>query len=65
MIINTISSNNAKVYEPWHDLISYKDKDGDLNLLIQDVVSNGFAIDLYLDGDGEEKEDIILQICRL
>ena len=50
-----------------HDLIEYNDKDGYLQLFDSGVISNGFERDLYLNGDNEKEDDIILKAvdCQL
>ena len=64
MIINTVSTNNVKLYEPTQDDMKYyDDKDGYLKLLIKDVISNGFEKDLYLRDDDEKKDFSILKVA--
>ena len=66
MLINTISTNKAKLYEPKQDDMKYyNDKDGYLQLLIKEVISNGFEKELYLQNDDGKKQYSILKIYRL
>ena len=66
MIIDITSTNNARLYKPKQDDMKYyNDKVGYLQLLIEEVISNGFEKELYLQNYDEKKQYSILKICGL